>query len=209
MNFRHIFNDWTGFFHAAHGYTSQQQMLWECPLAFLSFCMPSPSLLLLLSCPGPHCVFLCGISHSEALKEWTARSWESCTACRVFLGLHEVTTFQSPSLPAQVISSKTIISTRHTIHLNHGDGLEQDMLHYHEPKYLCVCLCIQSDALEQDILHYHESKCFYVSVCVQSDALEQDILHHHESKCVCVIFRNWLSLSLNFTFPWLLDPFSP
>lgn len=36
------------------------------------------------------------------------------------------------------------------------------MLHYHESKYVCVC--VQSDALEQDILHYHSLNVF-VCVC--------------------------------------------
>lgn len=111
----------------------------ECPFAFLSFSMASLPLLLLLNCPGPHSEFLCGISHSEPLKEQAARGWESCTAWTVFLVLHKIT-----DLPAPFIAStdrqqqNCCFNETQIIHLNHGDGLEQDMLHYHESKYLCV-----------------------------------------------------------------------
>lgn len=94
-------------------------------------------LLLLLSCPGPQCVLLCRTSCSDALKEWAARSWESCTVCREFLGLHEIT-----DLPAPFIAStdhrqqNCYFNKTQIIHI--GDGLEQDVLHYHESKYVCV-----------------------------------------------------------------------
>lgn len=125
---------------AAHSYKSQEQMLWECPFAFLTFFMTSLPLLLVLSCPGPPCMFLCRISHSEALKEWAARSWESCTAYSVFLGLHEIT-----DIPVLFIASihnqqqNCYFNQTQIIHLNSGDGLEQDMLQYHESKYLSLC----------------------------------------------------------------------
>lgn len=132
---------WAGFFHSDHRYTSQQQILWECPFAFLSLHVTSLPLLSLLNCPpwvpvqylpqrGPPGV------RGEGFR--TPRSLQRASGSHIRLPI-----FHPPLLPAQVISNeKCHFNDTRIIHLNHGDALEQDILHCRKPKCVCICICL-------------------------------------------------------------------
>lgn len=128
---------WLGFFHAGHRYASQQQMLWECPFAFLSL----PLFLSASFSPPAHCGCLCSICGSEAVQVWVERSSEPCTACGAFLeASYDCWSFNPTSLLAQIISN--------------------EKCHFNDTRKLWTIVLPRRRSL-----HYHEPKCVYVWVC--------------------------------------------